>query len=109
MCIDCDSCYEMDYIACYSQVSFIAGLTPITEYTIFVRDRHGNFFTQEVVTDADGNFELDTTLFPEGMFNQYSGTYEISASLSPLFTTSETMTIGYEEFNCIKINFHNVE
>ena len=107
-CLDCDSCLEIEGVACYAILSITAGLTPDTDYSIFITDRHGNQFRQEVTTDEDGDFTLDLTAFDEGMFTENSGTYTLTASTSALMSTEETFVVGYTEYSCIKIKFLDI-
>jgi hypothetical protein len=98
----------MEWIACYSIASFVAGLTADTDYTIFVTDRHGNLYRQDITTDGAGNFDLDLTLFDEGMFTADSGCYTLQASLNDLVPIPEIMIVGYQEYTCIKISFLDI-
>lgn len=107
-CIDCGSCYEMDGVACYGILTVVAGLDADTEYTIFVQDRHGAYEKQTVTTDASGDFVLDLSAFPDGMFTEFSGCYTLIASLNALLPVPEVMVVGYEEFSCIKVKFLSI-
>lgn len=106
-CINCDSCYEMDWIACYGILTIEAGLTPATDYTIFIKDRHGNYYSQAVTTDGDGAFTIDLTQYDERIFHKNSGCWTVSASLNPLVNEPEIMIIGYTEYTCAKITFND--
>lgn len=108
-CFDCSACFEMEGVACYSILTVVAGLTPDTEYTIFLEDRHGNMFRQTVTTDSEGDFTLDLTAFDDGMFTSNSGCYTIIASLNPLLPEPELMVIGYSEYECAKVKFLDIE
>ena len=105
-CIDCGSCFEQDWIACYGILTIEAGLDADTGYTIFIQDRHGNYYSQAVTTDSDGAFTVDLTAFDEAIFHKDSGCWTITASLNALVNEPEIMVIGYQEFTCVKVNFY---
>jgi len=108
-CQDCDECLEVTGVACYSILDIVAGLDADTSYTVFLKDRHGNYFTQDITTDSAGDFQLDLTAFDDGMFNQYSGAYQLEVSQNALWPENpEVLTIGYEEYACLVIKFQNI-
>ncbi len=90
----CDLCYEVAVPACQDEYSFDTGLTAATPYTMILEDANGiqyNYIDSPV--GGNGTWTIDTTYFPGGMFNQWSGTYRITFSAD---TTGDAV-IGDEE------------
>ena len=77
----CDLCYEVTVPACKTTYIFDTGLDDQTQYSIILEDINGNTFNYvDTPSGNTGTWILDTTFFPEGMFNQWSGTYRITFS-----------------------------
>lgn len=90
----CDLCYEVTVPECKDIYTFATGLDSGTYYTMIMEDANGNLFNYISTPDGgDGMWTLDTTYFPEGMFNQWSGTYRLTFSAD----TSGDATVGDEE------------
>ena len=106
---NCSLCYHLKAQSCYGSLHITAGLTHNHSYTVFLEDHHGHFHTQSVTSDNSGNFSLDLTAFPEGMFTAFSGTYELSVSTSAVSSTYETITIAAATYDCIAIDFVDVD
>ena len=101
----CDLCYEMTGEACYSALFIEAGLTPTTDYTVWVEDRNDRIYIQAVTTDSGGDITLDLSAFDEGMFNAFSGSYIITVSTSQ---TIEELTVQGQAYQCIKVTFQDI-
>ena len=105
MSYTCQSCYAASFILCSGNTSISAGLDPATVYYIWIEDKFGNFYLQQVTTDGSGSFEIDFTVFPEGLFTQYAGYFTLTVSASSAFSTDETLTINGTDYNCIVFDF----
>lgn len=105
----CDICYELKAVACSSEVTIEANLSATTTYTVFLEDKFGQFHTQEIETDGSGTLALDITQFDEGMFTQYSGSYELSVSTDESISTYEMLIINGVSYPCVKLSFFKVD
>lgn len=101
----CDLCYTMERPTCQDEITLDFGLTPATEYTLFVRDKFDHDYTQTITSDGSGLLVVDMTAFPEGMFTEFSGSYELSVSLDETVSTHETITIGGSDYLCVILSF----
>ena len=104
----CDLCYKIERPSCQDEITIVAGLAPTTEYTLFIRDKFDHDFTQAITTDSSGDITIDMTEFPEGMFTEFSGSYELSVSTEDLYSTHEPLTIGGVEYPCAILDFIKV-
>lgn len=102
----CDLCYNVKVLSCTDTIEINAGLTPSTQYTVFLEDNHSNIYTRTLTTDGSGAFTLTVSDFPDGMFNAYSGSYEVSVSTSATEDTSEELTIEGSSYYCILLTFN---
>ncbi len=101
----CDSCYPTSFPEC-ENLTFVAGLTPSTNYTAIVTNHFGQKYTQDVTTDTGGAFELDYTLFPEGFFNPYSGFFTLE--VQTVAGIPATMTIMYSTYDCVSFDIYQL-
>lgn len=108
----CDLCYE--YVATPCEAFEIpVGLSAITEYTMVLVDGHGNIFTQTGFPAALNpiSWSIDPSTFPDGMFNEFSGSYEVHFHEGGEYDSGAepaTLTIGDKEYQCVLITFKNV-
>lgn len=105
----CDLCYEVTVPACQDTYNIPAGLTPDTYYTLILEDSNGNIYNNLSTTLPDGSFLLTTSEFPDGMFNEWSGSYRITFSLGVGIVTEgdAELTIDGNTYFCIVMNFVN--
>jgi len=90
----CDLCYEATVPACQDTYTFDTGLTAATPYTMILEDVNGNQYNYiSTPAGGSGTWTLNTSYFPDGMFNQWSGSYRITFSAD----TSGDATVGDEE------------
>ena len=101
----CDLCYVKTIASCGSTIEFNVGLTPSASYTVWLYDQNENIFTRDVTADLTGDLTLTISDYPDGMFNAYSGSYEISVSTSSTEDTSEELTIEGSTYFCILLKF----
>ena len=101
----CDLCYELIVSGCQDTYSLPTGLTAGTTYTMSIEDGHGKVFTMSGSPTAQDEFNVSPSAFPEGMFNPYSGSYEIT------FTEDgelQDLTIEGNTYPCILMKIKDV-
>lgn len=103
--LDCPRCYPMTVEICEDEIEFNFGLSPNTDYTVMFEDMFGNHFEQDITTDADGDFIIDTTTadFPEGTF---ATGRNLSIVIVTPYVIVETFLVNYIEYDsiCFKID-----
>ena len=105
----CDLCYSLVVSQCSNSYTLPITLIPSTAYNMWVEDMHGNIFQYSSTTNGTGKFTLITTEFPQGMFNQWSGTYEVTFNYSLDNQTYEPFTIDGGTYQCMLLSFANKE
>jgi hypothetical protein len=107
----CDLCYELIVKPCQNSYVFDTGL-PNTTHTMVLEDMHGNIFTEVNVPDGvSGEWTIHADQYPEGMFNEFSGTYEVYFTLGAsggIDGDLTPLTIDGTEYQCILIKVKNV-
>ncbi len=100
--LNCDYCFtlEKQYSA---TLNISAGLTPASKPYLWITDKFGNQYSGQVVVAGDGSFNIDTTVFPEGMFNPLAGWFDIFLSSDVDGTSIVPMTFGGSPYNCLKL------
>jgi len=104
----CDLCYELIVEPCQSSYVFPTGL-PSETHTMVLEDMHGNIFTEISVPDGSGNWTIHADMYPDGMFNQFSGTYEVHFvyGVGGIDDASVPVTVDETEYQCILIKVKN--
>lgn len=105
----CSTCYPLSGVACGSSLDLTAGLSPLTVYYVWVKDRFDKRYVQEVTTDGSGDLTLDLTAFPDGLFASYTGSFIITVSTSETEDTEEEVTIGTVDYTCYIVDFKDAE
>lgn len=104
----CDTCFQANLSATPDNVIVNGGLNASTDYLIRITDKFGNRYTQQVTTDADGNFTLPVNeTYPPGFFTAYSGIFEIQASLTTGTFGPKNFTFSTVTYDCIQVEFSN--
>ena len=75
---------------------------------MWMEDVNGNVYQYGNNTDGSGAFTFDSQWFPEGMFNAYSGPYDISFSTSQSTNTGEPFMVDGTEYNCLLLTYKNL-
>lgn len=103
----CDLCYELQVSACESSYTFPIGLSHNQTYTMVLEDLHGNIFEQDgsPTQGSGGLWTITVSDFPEGMFNAYSGTYEITFEHDGVLVP---IVLDTTEYQCIVMKFKDV-
>jgi len=98
--IGCEQCYEFTADDCLPKL-ITTNLTPATQYYLICFDKYDNRYDVGIVTDGNGDFEIDPASFPSGLFNPYAGKFEFVVSLSTVNVVPVAMTIGSTVYYCI--------
>lgn len=106
MLTNCESCHVQAVESCLDTATLTVGLNPATQYTVFMQDKFDTIYTQDIITDAEGNIELDLTAI-DLAFTPYGGSYEITVSNNNVTNTAETLTIAGSTYTCINLSFYN--
>lgn len=101
----CDLCYELIVDACQDSYALITGLDPNETYTMSLETTNGNTITMTGSLNQDNEFTIPTASFPQGMFNAYSGDYEIVFTLDD---EVQELTIDGNSYYCILMKFKDV-
>jgi hypothetical protein len=91
----CDICYHYVAMACQDTYEIETGLNEGETYTIVLEDHNGNIYMNDMVQPSGqpGNpVTISTSSFPAGMFNQWSGSYEIYFTDGGLDGEQQTLT-----------------
>jgi len=102
----CDACYPYDLISCYGNYVIDLDLQADTDYTLLFLDKHGNKYTQEVTTDANGAFTIRVANFPQGFFTPEFG--QITVTVLNINNVPVTFTIGYAIYDCLRLNLEYI-
>jgi len=103
-----DTCYELSKEVC-GPININPGLTPADSYYLQIIDKFVTRYTQQVVIKDDGSFDVDTTLLPDGYFNQYAGKFELYLSTSSEGTDYIDMTFEEEVYKCVILSIVKIE
>jgi hypothetical protein len=74
-------------------------------YTFWLKDKFNNYWTRTTTTFGANYLELELQYFPKGMFNEYSGSFEITISEDELTNNPITFQINGVDYDCIVVNF----
>lgn len=103
--MSCTSCFEVALPECPETITVKAGLAESTDYYAIVTDKFGAPYAEQITTDADGNFEFDSTVLPAGSFNRHAGPFimEVKSALTSCDPEELTFCVdgGEKMFVCI--------
>ncbi|HET6255849.1 MAG TPA: hypothetical protein VFE32_17360 [Puia sp.] len=94
--------------AAVDNITINAHLTPATEYWYIVTDKFGNEYTKQVTADENGSFELLAADFPTGLFNPYSGKFQLQVKKTLQDEAPQPLTFCAEAYDTILMAFANV-
>ncbi len=101
----CESCYVTIFKACTDNATISPALPINSIFYLFVTDKFDNLYIQQVATDGSGAFIIDFSAYPETLFTENSGFFEMTVSESSAFSTNETLTFDGSFYNCIIFSF----
>lgn len=84
-------------------MNVLAGLIPASTPYLWVTDKFGNQYADQITINSDGSFDIDLTLYPVGMLNPSNGWFDIFITSDPVGIVIIPM-IFVNEFNCLKLN-----
>lgn len=82
-----------------------AGLTPGIEYWYVVTDKFDNKYSKQVTADENGSFELLAADFPPGLFNPYSGKFQLQVKKTLQDEAPQPITFCAETYDTIQMTF----
>lgn len=98
---NCDVCFEVSRSD--TDLTFIYGLTPTTQFYLWVIDKFQTNFKVLFTSGADGSFTIDPTnaVYNAGMFNEFAGEFEVFISTDVDGVNVVTMTLYGTNFDCV--------
>ncbi len=101
----CTTCYKIKIEDCAESVTVAGALLPDTTYTWVITDKFGHEWSDTATTDADGSFTIDLTdtMFPAGLFNQFSN-LTLEVFLYETACEAATMTFCDVEYACVNFS-----
>lgn len=101
LALSCDYCYTIEVL--YEPLMNVdAGLTPASTPYLWITDKFGNQYSEQVAINGDGSFDIDISLYPQALFNPNSGWFDIFLSSDVGGQVIVPMTFG-SAFNCLKL------
>lgn len=95
-------CFEGVISPCTEAIKVKGKLSPATNYFWIITDSHGNVYSQEFTTDADGYGEIDTTELPEGFCNPYNAGFTIQVK-STLASCDFIPLVFAIKYDCVNV------
>jgi hypothetical protein len=104
---NCDECFEVSRTD--TDLTFIYGLTPLTEYYLWVIDSFNSNYKVLFTSGADGSFTIDplNAIYPAGMFNNYAGELEVFISSDEDGINVIPLMIALISYNCVLLTITN--
>lgn len=103
---NCDQCYEVSKAS--DALTFAVGLTPSTQYFLFVTDKFKKIYRVLITTSVTGGFTINNDDFPGTLFNKFAGTFTVFISLDANAADTETLTISAVEYGCIALKITDI-
>lgn len=76
--MECNSPFS-DYISnCQTALIVNAHLTPTTNYIALIKDKFDKVYSVAITTDISGNFQIPIADLPDGLLNNFAGTFVLS-------------------------------
>jgi hypothetical protein len=106
----CEPCYS-DYISCGNETLLVAGTLPAdSDYIWILTAPNGAKYSDEVTTDANGNFEIDVSTLPEGLLNPYAGLFTLEVVANDAYQCNEITwndSAYCDSYTCISFDVRN--
>jgi hypothetical protein len=97
--IDCSDCFEV--IRADDNLNFIYGLTPSTQYYLWIIDKFRANYRVLITSGVDGSFDITLSDYPSGMFNKYAGDFEVFLSTDVEGLNVVDLTINAVSYSCV--------
>lgn len=103
---NCNICFTDYLIQCSEVINVFAKLTANTVYQWVIEDKFSRQYAGTFETDADGFWQIPVADLPEGLLNEYAGSFTLKVYDDPYgincnepvsFTVAQT-------FDCITFN-----
>lgn len=105
----CELCYVKVVPACQTIYVVNTGLDENITYQLNIEDVNGNVYPYTAnPVGALGEWTIDTSIYPNGLFNAFSGDYILTWSTSENFEDQVDLTIDGETYPCIILKFKQV-
>ena len=99
--LNCDYCFTLDLIYYNTIMNVLAGLTPASTPYIWITDKFGNQYSDQVTIKANGSFDIEVANYPDGLFSEGNGWFDLFVSSDVDGLTIVPM-VFYDHFNCVK-------
>jgi len=98
---NCDTCYEVSRAD--NDLTFNYGLTPSTQYYLWVMDKFRKVFKVLITSSVSGAFTIDpdNNAYINGMFNKYAGAFEVWLSTDVDGVNIVPVTLYATDYDCI--------
>jgi hypothetical protein len=106
----CDTCNEVTMQACQPSYFFTAGLSGNTIYYIQIQDRMDTVYTQQITTDANGDFTIiaNDIAFPEGFWTPENTPIEVTVFSDADYLVQVDINANATIYGCINLNFEYI-
>lgn len=94
---NCDTCKELT-LTYDALMNVLAGLTPASTPYIWITDKFGKQFKDQVTIAGNGSFNINQANFPSGMFNPIAGSFDLFVSSD---VNGVTILNVFSTFKCI--------
>lgn len=75
-------------------------------YTVRITDKFGKVFNKDFIIDESGDLTIDLSLYPNGLFTQYSGTVTLEVFDG---CESKTLNVCDTEYGYVSLSFNEVD
>lgn len=105
----CSKCYvfekSVDCGNANNQVITVGVNSNNTNYTFWMTDKFGNYWLYTNTSSNTGELTLNLNEFSDTMFTEFSGSFEVTISLSEINNVIETFEVDSVEYECFVIKF----
>lgn len=107
--IDCSSClnYSVEYCPPILINIPITNLINGNTYYLWVVDKFNNAYTDTILGNSDGSFNINQTNFPIGMFHNGFGKRDVFLTTDSLGNNIQILNYGSQTYNCIMLKVDN--
>ena len=100
----CDECYDVVICSCENFcLAPDGGITAGEDYILTLIDKFGDEYTQEITATAYATLCVDVSQFPDGFFNPFAGSWEITLATALDPGTDIQVVYGSISYTCISL------
>lgn len=105
--VTCDTCNQVTAFSCQPTYQLTTGLDPNTTYYIKITNRLNTAYTQEVLTDINGDITIqaDDIDFPAGFWVPVNQPITVTVFSDSDYSTQVDLTANGTIYQCIELNF----